>query len=78
MNKLRTKLDKTYDETYDDITGSYKYFVLKITNNQSDDFLKMLSKNDFIIWAPVSASRLCVLFDNVLCIHSFSCAAQNK
>ena len=66
--ELKTKLCKTYDETYDDITGILRkrkiragdviretichrlllveYFELKITDNQSNDFLGMLLKND--------------------------------
>jgi len=71
MEKLRTKLCKTYEKLTTTLQVAYEnvkfeesdvirvfletlcqrlllieYFQLKITDNQSDDFLRMLSKND--------------------------------
>ena len=57
MMKLMTTLQASYENvhfTASDVIWEtlcqrlllVEYFELKITNNQSDDFLRMLSKND--------------------------------
>jgi len=43
-----------------------EYFGLKITDNQSDDFLKMLSKNDYHFPKKILGSCISLTYERLM------------
>jgi len=43
-----------------------EYFELKITDNHKDDFLRMLSKNDFTIFLKILGSCISLTYKRLM------------